>query len=121
MTPFGKYMRNLRLDKGMMLKECAEQLEVTSAYLSALEHGKKGLPNAKFLERIVIAMKLDSAQEAALRDSVKDSDTRFEISAKATPMAFETANAFARRLPSLSELQLLRIKDILAEQGVSHE
>lgn len=121
MTPFGKHMRSLRLDKGMMLRECAEQLGVTSAYLSALEHGKKGLPNARLLEQIVITMKLDKAQEAALRDSVKDSDTRFEISAKATPIAFATANAFARRLPSLSELQLLRIKDILAEQGVPHE
>lgn len=42
MTPFGKFMRHLRLDKGLMLKESAEKLGVTSAYLSALEHGKKG-------------------------------------------------------------------------------
>jgi hypothetical protein len=47
--------------------------------------------------------------------SVADSDTRFEISSRSTPIAFETANAFARRLPSLSDIQLTKIKTILAE------
>jgi hypothetical protein len=35
-----------------------------------------------------------------------------EIPSKSTPFAFETANAFARKLPDLSEDQLRRIKGI---------
>jgi transcriptional regulator with XRE-family HTH domain len=99
----------------MMLKESAEALGVTSAYLSALEHGKKGRPGPQLLEQIVKTMSLSQAQQAELMKSVADSDTRFEISSRSTPIAFETANAFARRLPSLSDIQLTKIKTILAE------
>lgn len=121
MTPFGRFMRNLRLDRAMMLKESAEALGVTSAYLSALEHGKKGRPGPQLLELIAETMSLNPAQQADLMKAVEDSDTRFEIPSKSTPIAFETANAFARKLPSLSDIQLTRIKTILAEQGVPDE
>ena len=44
MTPFGDRMRKLRSERGITLKEMAEALGVSSAYLSALEHGKRGRP-----------------------------------------------------------------------------
>ena len=41
MTPFGAKLRELRKARGITLKEMAESLEISSAYLSALEHGKR--------------------------------------------------------------------------------
>ena len=45
MTPFGKKLREMRREKGVTLTDMAEALEVSPAYLSALEHGKRGRPS----------------------------------------------------------------------------
>ena len=42
MTPFGEKMRALRAERGLQLKDMAAGLGVSSAYLSALEHGRRG-------------------------------------------------------------------------------
>lgn len=115
MTPFGRYMRDLRISRGILLKTLAEQLGVTSAYLSALEHGKKGMPNAAFVQKIVSALALDPKASEQLKKVVSDSETEFTIPPKATPFAFEVANAFARHLPNLSDRQLSLIREILDE------
>lgn len=117
MTPFGKFMRNLRTEKGLLLKDIADMLEVTSAYLSALEHGKKGPPGAALISKLENALKLTTEQRKELRSAVRDSTSSMEIPSKATPFAFETANAFARKLPNLSEQQLRKIKTILDQGG----
>ncbi len=44
MTPFGEKIRRLRRTRGISLKQMAADLQVTSAYLSALEHGHRGRP-----------------------------------------------------------------------------
>lgn len=44
MTPFGARLRDIRRQRGITLKEMAAALDVSSAYLSALEHGKRGRP-----------------------------------------------------------------------------
>ena len=42
-TPFGKSLRNIRMDRGMLLKDMAQDLDVTSSYLSAVEVGKRNV------------------------------------------------------------------------------
>lgn len=44
MTPFGAEVRRLRDAKGIALKQMAADLNLSSAYLSALEHGNRGRP-----------------------------------------------------------------------------
>ena len=45
MTPFGLRLREMRAAKGAQLKDMAAALGVSPAYLSALEHGKRGRPS----------------------------------------------------------------------------
>jgi transcriptional regulator with XRE-family HTH domain len=116
MTPFGRFMRNLGTERGLLLKDVADMLGVTSAYLSALEHGKKGPPSAALVSKLENSLKLTAEQRKELRSAVRDSTSSMEIPSKASPFAFETANAFARKLPNLSEQQLRKIKGIL-DQG----
>ncbi len=52
MTPFGTALRELRERKGVSQKQMAAAIGVSPAYLSALEHGKRGLPNFDFLQRV---------------------------------------------------------------------
>ncbi len=52
MTPFGERVRALRAEAGLTLKEMAARLEVSSAYLSALEHGRRGAPGAGLVHQV---------------------------------------------------------------------
>lgn len=53
MTPFGERMRRLRAARAITLKRMAADLGVSSAYLSALEHGKRGRPGWHLVQRIL--------------------------------------------------------------------
>ncbi len=53
MTPLGAKMRQMRRDRKITLKQMAADLNVSSAYLSALEHGHRGKPTWYMLQRII--------------------------------------------------------------------
>jgi transcriptional regulator with XRE-family HTH domain len=53
MTPFGTKMRDLRAKKGVTQKEMAIALGISPAYLSALEHGRRGAPSWPLVQKIV--------------------------------------------------------------------
>lgn len=50
MTPFGRRVRELRAARGVTLAQMAQALGVTPAYLSALEHGKRGQPTFTLIQ-----------------------------------------------------------------------
>ncbi len=52
MTPFGARLRALRSERGVTLKQLAAELQVSAAYLSALEHGKRGAPSAGLVHQV---------------------------------------------------------------------
>ena len=52
MTPFGTRLRHLRAERGVTLKRLAAELQVSSAYLSALEHGRRGAPSAGLVHQV---------------------------------------------------------------------
>jgi transcriptional regulator with XRE-family HTH domain len=52
-TPFGRRVRELRAQRGITLAEMAQVLGVTPAYLSALEHGKRGRPTFTLIQGVI--------------------------------------------------------------------
>lgn len=44
LSEFGKFTRKLRIDNSKLLKDMAEELNVTTSYLSAVEMGKRNVP-----------------------------------------------------------------------------
>ena len=52
MTPFGEKLRALRLARGVLQRDMAAALEVSPAYLSALEHGRRGAPSAGLIHQV---------------------------------------------------------------------
>ena len=52
MTPFGAHLRTLRDVSGMTLTELAARLDVSPAYLSALEHGRRGAPGSGLVQQV---------------------------------------------------------------------
>ncbi|PZM09790.1 helix-turn-helix domain-containing protein [Rhizobium tubonense] len=79
MTPFGEAVRKLRQRKGVSQKQMAAALNVTPAYLSALEHGRRGVPTFDLLQRIAGYFNIiwDEAEELFML--ARDSDPRVVI------------------------------------------
>ena len=53
MTPFGAKLREFRKARNLTLAEMAKSIGVSSAYLSALEHGKRGRPSWHLVQGII--------------------------------------------------------------------
>ena len=60
-TTYGKVLRRIRIDRDELLKNMAEKLKMTSAYLSSIENGKRQIPN-NMTRSIVDIYELDKNQ-----------------------------------------------------------
>lgn len=110
MTPFGERMREMRAVRGVSQKEMAEAVGVSPAYLSALEHGRRGRPGWDLLQRIILYFNViwDEAEDlqrlAGLSHPRVVVDTT-GLSAEATRLA----NLLAERIRHLDETTLRRL------------
>lgn len=104
MTPFGQRLRELRAERGVTLKEMAAAIGVSPAYLSALEHGKKGRPGWHLVQRVIAYFNIiwDDAEELARLARL--SHPRVSIdTAGLSPEATRLANLLAERIRTLDE------------------
>jgi len=64
-TPFGARLRTLRDASGMTLTDLAARLQVSPAYLSALEHGHRGAPGSGLVQQVcgIFGLIWDDADE----------------------------------------------------------
>ena len=118
MTPLGHKMRELRDARGVTLKQMAAALNVSSAYLSALEHGKRGKPTWILLQRIIHYFNViwDEAEELQRLAELSDPKVTIEtggLSPEATELANRLARDISRLAPEdLSALQAELIKRV---------
>jgi transcriptional regulator with XRE-family HTH domain len=111
-TPFGERLRQLRAQRGLSLKEMADEIGVTPTYLSALEHGRRGRPSWYFVQRVIQFFNViwDAAEE--LQKLADLSHPRVVVdTAGLSPRATLLANRLARRM---AELPPDRIDALLA-------
>lgn len=113
LTSFGKFCRKLRIDNGELLKDMAVKLGVTSSYLSAVENGKRNVPQ-KWINQITELYSLSASAEEDLRKAVQESQNTIKIDFKG--FSKEDKNvlmALAREFKGLDENDRAKIKDIL--------
>ncbi|WP_240231256.1 helix-turn-helix domain-containing protein [Devosia lacusdianchii] len=102
MTPLGAKIRELREARGISLKEMATALNVSSAYLSALEHGHRGRPTGFLLHRMIAFFNViwDEAEE--LQRLAEMSDPKVTIDTGGlVPEATELTNRLAADIGKL--------------------
>jgi transcriptional regulator with XRE-family HTH domain len=117
MTPFGARMRALRRSRGITLKAMAEALGVSSAYLSALEHGRRGRPTWYLVQQIIVYFNViwDEAEEIIRLADL--SHPRVVIdTAGLDPRATEIANLLAERIAEATDAELDALARILRGQ-----
>ena len=107
MTPFGERVRQLRRERGRMLKDMAAHLGVSSAYLSALERGERGKPTWALIQGVLQYFHIiwDEADELARLADLSDPRVKIDTAntdAKATLLA----NRLAREIRGLTPDEL---------------
>lgn len=116
MTPFGDKVRALRAAHGVTLKEMAAALQISSAYLSALEHGRRGRPSRGLVRQICEYFELIWDEADALLRLAESSNPRVVVdTAGLTPEATALANRLASDIATLDAPRIARILAILGE------
>ena len=102
MTPFGAKLRSLRARRGVALKDMAAELGVSAAYLSALEHGRRGKPGFAFVQAVIHYFNIiwDEAEDLQRLAELSEPRPRLDT-AGLSPAATELANRLARRIRDL--------------------
>ena len=60
---FGTYLRSIRQERQLSLRQLAKAVEITPTYLSDLERGNNHPPDKTLLEKIILALELQHDEE----------------------------------------------------------
>lgn len=113
LTSIGRFLRKLRIDNGEILKDMAEALGVSSAFLSAVENGKKRMPES-WAEKLKTIYSFTPDQTQALQAAVIDTNDAVELNLQnASPGNRALAISFAREFDSLDDETSRKIFEIL--------
>lgn len=122
MTPFGVRLRTLREARGVTQAELAAALHVSPAYLSALEHGRRGRPSAGLVHQVneFFGLIWDDAEELARLARLSHPRVVLDtagLSAEATALANRLARDI-RHLPPETLAALHAVLDRLPRDAV---
>ena len=101
-TAFGRHLRKLRIDHGMIMRDLADAMEVSSAFVSALELGKKPISD-KHINQVTEHFKLSVAETHELKRSADISQPSVKIDlTEQNENNRELAVSFARNYQNMS-------------------
>jgi transcriptional regulator with XRE-family HTH domain len=120
MTPFGEKMRKLRADRAITLKQMSSAIGVSSAYLSALEHGKRGRPGWHLIQRIITYFNIiwDEAEEVTRLARISHPRITIDTSGL-NPLATELANRLADDIGKLEPQTLNELLAVLSSRKLN--
>jgi transcriptional regulator with XRE-family HTH domain len=125
-TPFGAKVREFRKQRKVSMKDMADAIGVTPAYLSALEHGHRGLPSWYLVQRIIAYFNViwDEAEEITRLARLSHPRVVVDTSGL-SPAATELANKLADNIASMSDEEIGRhltlLEEALAKKPASRE
>ena len=114
MTLFGVRVRALRKERHLTLKRMAADLQLSPAYLSALEHGRRGRPTWSLVQQIVDYLNIIWDEAEDLHRVARLSHPRIVIdTAGLDAAATELANRLAGEIAALPGDRLGQLLDVL--------
>lgn len=117
LTDFGRFLRKLRIDSGELIKDMAAKLNVTASYLSAVETGKRNIPDT-WVHEIANQYGLDQESEHALSEAASRSAKTIKLELENVPGSKrETAILFAREFGSMDDETVAQIRELLKQRA----
>lgn len=103
MVRLGKFLRQLRIEHSEILYDMARRLQVSSAFLSAVENGKRSAP-VQWIEILTREYRLGSDQQEELTEAVYDSIKQVRVDVgNVSVNKRNCAIAFARTFDDMSD------------------
>jgi transcriptional regulator with XRE-family HTH domain len=120
MTPFGERLRTLRSERRMTLKAMAAALGLSPAYLSALEHGRRGRPTHALVIAICAQLNIiwDDADELICLARLSHPRVTVDTAGLAAG-ATELANLLAERIRKLPPETVERLLVIIKSEPLA--
>lgn len=115
-TQFGKELKKLRIDLGITLMDMAQKVEVSAAFLSAIETGRKRVPDGTL---DVLAARFPQIASERNKYEVLINQARREVSVSLHNATYEDAQlatALARRFNTLSAEDKQQIRNLVATE-----
>ena len=104
MTPFGEKIRGLRKERAITQSKMADDLAISAAYLSALEHGHRGRPGPGFILQIADYFDLIWDDSEDLKRLASLSHPRVVVDTSGlSPKATELANLLSEAIQDFDE------------------
>ena len=111
LTKFGKQLRKIRIEYDQRLKDMADKLGVTVAYLSAVENGNRAVPDA-WVNVIANEYSLDEQEIIELQKAAYEEKNEIKICFEGAARA-EAALAFARKFQSMTDDNVSQLQKFL--------
>jgi transcriptional regulator with XRE-family HTH domain len=117
LTEFGRFLRKLRIDCGELICDMASKLDVTASYLSAVETGKRNIPET-WVAKIATSYELDKVAHKDLAKAAVNSARviKINLEQKSTDQR-ETAILFAREFEDIDDKTMLKIRELLVHNA----
>lgn len=110
---FGQYLKKLRLENGYTIRQVEMKTEISNAYLSQIENGKRGVPSAAILKKLAPVYKVGHAD--LLQSAGYIDEDECEPSEVKDP---ETLMFKVEGLKDLPDEEVRRIEETLIEQAL---
>ncbi|UNF46201.1 helix-turn-helix domain-containing protein [Bartonella krasnovii] len=110
-TSFGKILRKLRIDHSERLLDMAKKLDISVAFLSSVEIGKKSVP-VGMEEKVIELYNLDQDMASLLRKEADACRKSFTIKSSDS-FRSEIIGMFVRALENFSQQDLTKFKKLL--------
>ena len=110
-TALGKYLRKISIDHDERLYDMAENLGISSAFLSSVENGHKKASDS-LINKIIENYHLTQEQQKELLYAKSKSVSKIDLSSF-SPEKQEATLMFARKFDDLTDEQVQRIRKIL--------
>lgn len=116
-TSLGKELRKLRIDRGEVLRDMAEKLSISSAYLSSIENGKRRA-NANLVEKVGDLYSLNDAEKQNLLEAWQKSIDEVTIDLRTSNGTHRDLGlVFARKFDGLSDEDVKKLMMILRKEN----
>ncbi len=112
-TKFGEFMRILRIKNNILMKDVANDLNVKTPFLSAVENGKKKIPS-NWYEKICLIYNLSNEEREELKRSIEESTDLVKINlSNCNDMQKDLIFQFQRSFSNLDEQTSKKIIELL--------
>ena len=116
LTKFGKFLRVLRMERGELLKNMAENLRISSAYLSSIEMGNREIPKS-LPQDLIQEYNLTEEEQVEMQKAISASIKNIDISlVNTTNLQKEAALVFARNLEKMNDTSIEEFLDFMKKR-----